>query len=115
MEYARASQYEVIDTYADHVLKSRTDRRPEFQRMMLAVDKGQFQAIILYKSNRIACNMLNALAYEDKLARMYIHIVYVKEDFGNNAAGRFALRTMMNVNQFYSKNLSEDIMRGILV
>lgn len=28
-------------------------------------------------------------------------------------AGRFALRTMMNVNQFYSENMAEDIKRGM--
>ena len=38
---------------------------------------------------------------------------YAEEDFDDTAAGRFALRNMMNVNQFYSENMAEDITRGL--
>ena len=31
---------------------------------------------------------------------------YAEEDFDDTAAGRFALRNMMNVNQFYSENMA---------
>ncbi len=82
--------------------------------MMRAAEKREFQIVLAYKSNRIARNMLHALSYEDKLAQHGVNVVYCKEEFGNNAAGRFALRTMMNVNQFYSENMAEDIMRGLI-
>ena len=112
-EYAAANNLEVIEVYADRHLTGRSDRRPEFQKMMRHAEKKQFQVIISYKSNRIARNMLHALMYEDKLSKFGIRVVYVKEEFGDNAAGRFALRTMMNVNQFYSENMAEDIKRGL--
>ena len=57
--------------------------------------------------------MLNALQYEARLDLLGIKTLYAKEEFGNTAAGRFALRTMMNVNQFYSENMAEDIKRGL--
>ena len=81
--------------------------------MMRDAGHARFDVIIAYKSNRIARNMLHALSYEDKLEQLGVRMVYVKEEFGDNAAGRFALRTMMNVNQFYSENMGEDIMRGM--
>ena len=37
----------------------------------------------------------------------------MEEDFDDTAAGRFAARSMMNVNQFYSENMAEDIKRGL--
>lgn len=113
-EYAKANNLQVIDIYADRHLTGKTDKRPEFQRMMRHAEKRQFQVIIAYKSNRMARNMLHALQYEDKLSKFGIKVVYAKEEFGDNAAGRFALRTMMNVNQFYSENMAEDVMRGML-
>ena len=112
-EYARTNKLEVVNIYADRALTGRTDKRPEFQRMMRAAEKGGFQVVIAYKSNRIARNMLNALSYEEKLSNFGVRLAYVKEEFGNNAAGRFALRTMMNMNQFYSENMAEDILRGL--
>lgn len=113
-EYAAAGNIQVVEVFADRALSGRSDKRPEFQRMMRHASAGRFTVVLAYKSNRIARNMLHALAYEDKLSKLGVDVVYCKEEFGNNAAGRFALRTMMNVNQFYSENMSEDITRGML-
>ena len=112
-EYAAKNNMTVVNIYTDRAITGKTDKRPDFQKMIRHAEKQQFQVIIAYKSNRIARNMLNALVYEDKLAKFGIRVVYVKEEFGDNAAGRFALRTMMNVNQFYSENMAEDITRGM--
>lgn len=96
-EYARQHGYKIVGVYADRAMSGRSDRRPEFQKMMRAAEKHEFQIVLAYKSNRISRNMLHALSYEDKLAQHGVNVVYCKEEFGNNAAGRFALRTMMNV------------------
>ncbi len=112
--YASEHNLRIIGTYADHAMSGRSDKRPEFQRMMRAAEGRKFQVVLSYKSNRISRNMLHALAYEDKLSKYGVRVVYAKEEFGDNAAGRFALRTMMNVNQFYSENMAEDIRRGLM-
>lgn len=111
--FALQNGIKIIQTYADKALSGRTDKRPQFQRMMRDAEKRGFSVVIAYKSNRIARNMLQALNYEDRLSRYGIETLYAKEEFGNTAAGRFALRTMMNVNQFYSENMAEDIKRGM--
>ena len=113
MAFAALNKIKIIQVYADKALSGKTDKRPQFQKMMRDAEKRQFTVVVAYKSNRIARNMLNALSYEDKLIRFGIETLYAKEEFGNTAAGRFALRTMMNVNQFYSENMAEDIRRGM--
>lgn len=113
MAFASLNKIKIIQVYADKALSGKTDKRPQFQKMMRDAEKRQFTVVVAYKSNRIARNMLNALSYEDKLSRFGIETLYAKEEFGNTAAGRFALRTMMNVNQFYSENMAEDIRRGM--
>ena len=111
--FAEANGITVTHIYADKAISGRTDRRTEFQRLMRDAEKRKFQVVIAYKSNRISRNMLNALSYLQKLESYGIETLYAKEEFGNTAAGRFALRTMMNVNQFYSENMAEDIRRGL--
>ena len=111
--FAKANNIEIIHVYADKAVTGRSDKRKDFQRMMRDAEKRQFQVVVAYKSNRIARNMLNALQYEARLDLLGIRTLYAKEEFGNTAAGRFALRTMMNVNQFYSENMAEDIKRGL--
>jgi len=111
--FAAQTGLKVLRVYADKALSGRTDKRPQFQKMMRDAEKKEFGIVIAYKSNRIARNMLQALQYEAKLDLFGIRTLYAKEEFGNTAAGRFALRTMMNVNQFYSENMAEDIRRGM--
>jgi DNA invertase Pin-like site-specific DNA recombinase len=115
MDFAKHENIEIVEVYADRAISGKSDRkRTDFKRMTRDAEAGKFQVIVSYKSNRISRNMLNALMYESKMADYGIKILYAKEEFGNNAAGRFALRSMMNVNQFYSENMAEDIMRGLL-
>ena len=113
-DFAAKNGIRIVGIYADKAVSGRSDRRPNFQRMMRDAEKRHFQIVVAYKSNRIARNMLNALQYEARLDLFGIKTLYAKEEFGNTAAGRFALRTMMNVNQFYSENMGEDIKRGMV-
>ncbi len=113
MGFAALNKIQIARVYADKALSGRTDKRPQFQKMLRDAEKRTFTVVVAYKSNRIARNMLQALTYEDKLSKFGIETLYAKEEFGNSAAGRFALRTMMNVNQFYSENMAEDIRRGM--
>ena len=113
MNFASLNGIKIVHVYADKALSGRTDKRPQFQRLMRDAEKRSFSVVVAYKSNRIARDMLNALKYEDRLGKYGIETLYAKEEFGNTAAGRFALRTMMNVNQFYSENMAEDIRRGM--
>ena len=103
----------IVDTYADRAVSGRTDKRRDFQRMMSDAAKGLFRYVIAWKSNRIGRNMLEALINEAKLQEMGVRVLYVEEDFDDTAAGSFAARSLMNVNQFYSENMAEDIKRGL--
>ena len=114
MDYADRANLQIVDTYSDKAISGKTDRRPNFQKMMRDSEKGKFQYVIAWKSNRMGRNMLQAMANESRLNELGIRCLYVEEDFDDTAAGRFALRNMMNVNQFYSENMAEDIMRGLM-
>lgn len=113
MEYARAKGFTVTGTYADRAMSGRTDKRPEFQRMMRDAEKQQFAYVISWKSSRMGRNMLEAMMNDAQLRDCGVRCLYVEEDFDDTAAGRLALRMMMSVNQFHSENMAEDIIRGL--
>ena len=112
-EYAASLGIRLIESYEDRAISGKSDKRPNFQRMMRDAHKGLFQYVIAWKSNRMGRNMLEAMMNEAKLNELGVRVLYVEEDFDDTAAGRFALRSMMNVNQFYSENMAEDIKRGL--
>ncbi|MBQ1788909.1 MAG: recombinase family protein [Oscillospiraceae bacterium] len=113
-KYAARNGYTVVDRYADRAVSGRTDKRPAFQKMMKDARSGSFDYVIAWKSNRIGRNMIQAMNTAAALAALGVACLYVEEDFDDTASGRFALRNMMNVNQFYSENMAEDIRRGML-
>lgn len=113
-EYAQRQGLTIVDTYSDAAISGKTDNRPAFQRMMKDSKKHQFQYVIAWKSNRMGRNMMEAMINNAELMKEGISCLYVEEDFDDTAAGRFALRNMMNVNQFYSENMAEDIRRGLM-
>ncbi len=104
---------QIVARYSDRAVSGRTDNRTDFRRMMRDASKGLFRYVIAWKSNRMGRNMLEALVNEATLQDLGIRVLYVEEDFDDTAAGRFAARSMMNVNQFYSENMAEDIVRGL--
>ena len=104
----------ITDTYEARAISGRTDNRPAFQRMMRDAEDGKFQYVLAWKSNRMGRNMMQAMVNESRLMDCGVKVFYAEEDFDDSAAGRFALRSMMNVNQFYSDNLAEDVRRGLM-
>ena len=112
--FAAHEGYTIVEHYPDRAVSGKTDNRPQFQRMMRDAHKGGFDYVIAWKSNRMGRNMMQAMVNESKLAELGIRCLYVEEDFDDTAAGRFALRNMMNVNQFYIENMAEDVKRGMM-
>ncbi len=111
--YAEANEITIIETYSDRATTGRNDDRHEFQRMMKDAERGKFQCVIAWKSDRLGRNMLQAMQNEARLNSLGVICMYVEENFDDTAAGRFALRNMMNVNQFYSESMAENITRGL--
>lgn len=105
---------DVVETYEDKAISGKSDRRPSFQHLLRDAEKGYFDCVLAWKSNRMGRNMLQAMTNEARLKDWGVRTFYAEEDFDDTAAGRFALRNMMNVNQFYSENMAEDITRGMM-
>lgn len=112
-EFAQRNKIDIIDIYADAAKSGKGEKqRREYQRMLRDAKKDKFDVIIAYKSSRISRNMIDALMFEERMDKLNIKTQFVKEEFGDNAAGRYMLRSMMNLNQFHSENMAEDIKRN---
>ena len=113
-EYAKGKGLTILEVYADRAMSGRSDKRPDFQRMMKDAVAGKFNCVIAWKSSRMGRNMLEAMQNDATLQNCGVRCMYVEEDFDDSAAGRLALRMMMSVNQFHSENMAEDIFRGLM-
>ena len=89
-EYALREGLTIIEIYSDAAISGKTDNRPAFQRMMADSKKHRFQYVIAWKSNRMGRNMLEAMINNAALMQEDVRCLYVEEDFGDTASGRFA-------------------------
>ena len=87
---------DVVETYEDKAISGKSDRRPSFQRLLRDAEKGYFDCVLAWKSNRMGRNMLQAMTNEARLKDWGVRTFYAEEDFDDTAAGRFALRNMIH-------------------
>ena len=77
--FAKEQGIRITATYEDRAVSGKTDRRPNFQRMMKDAEKRKFQYVIAWKSNRMGRNMLQAMMNEARLNDLGVRVLYTEE------------------------------------
>ncbi len=112
-EYATRLGLNVIGEYADHALTGTNDKRPDFQRMIRDSSKGQFQILIVWKSDRFARNRYDSAIYKAKLKQNGVRVIYAKESIPDGPEGIILESVMEGYAEYYSANLSQNVKRGL--
>lgn len=111
-EWAERNGFQIIKTYEDKALTGRSDRRPGFQKMIADSDRKQFQAVICWKTDRFARNRYDAAVYKARLKKNGVRLLYAKESVPEGPEGIIIESLMEGLSEYYSANLSENVMRG---
>ena len=64
----------MVAEYADKAISGRTDKRPDFQRMLKDSEKGAFQLLICWKMDRFARNRYDSAIYKAKLKKAGVRV-----------------------------------------
>lgn len=110
--YAQKNGFTIIGEYVDKALTGRTDKRPDFQRMLRDSDRGVFKAVILWKTDRFARNRYDSAMYKYRLKKNGVRIYYAKESIPEGPEGIILESVMEGYAEYYSENLSQNIKRG---
>ena len=113
-EFCEKNDIKIIGEYADRALTGKTDKRPEFQRMVKDAAKGRFQLIICWKVDRFARNREDAAIYKGRLRRYGVRIMYAKESIPDGPEGILLESMLEGTAEYYSANLSQNIKRGMM-
>lgn len=111
-EYAKKNGFTVIGEYIDKALTGRSDKRPDFQRMLRDCERGVFQAVICWKMDRFARNRYDSAMYKYKLKKNGVRIFYAKESIPEGPEGIILESVMEGYAEYYSENLSQNVKRG---
>ncbi len=111
-EYAQKNGLNVIGEYIDRALTGKTDKRPDFQRMLRDSERGHFEVVITWKMDRFARNRYDSAIYKYRLKKNGIRIFYAKEVIPDGPEGIILESVMEGYAEYYSENLSQNVKRG---
>lgn len=87
--------------------------RPEFKRLLDAIEAGKYDGIIAWHPDRLARNMKEAGEIIDLIDRNIIKdLRFARAHFENTPSGKMTLGISFVLSKHYSEHLSESVNRG---
>ena len=113
-DYADRNGYIVAREYVDEAESGRIADRTEFRKMLDEASKpnAPFNEILVWKFSRFTRKREHAVAFKSMLRRRGIRVVSITEHADDSPTGKLMEAIIESVDEFYSENLAQDVMRG---
>ena len=113
--FAQREGYTIVHEYADHAKSGFKDvsSRTAFQTMMAAAESGTFDTILAWKVDRFGRNREDSAIYKGKLRRYGVRVLYAMEPIPEGSAGVLLEGMLEATAEWYSRQLSENVTRGM--
>jgi DNA invertase Pin-like site-specific DNA recombinase len=113
-EYAKSHGFRILEEYADLGESAKTADRPEFKKMIKRCQKDKtIDAVIVHKIDRFSRNNIDFYAYKAILKKEGVRLISVTENIEETASGEFIENVLVAMAQFYSRNLAEEVLKGM--
>ena len=114
-DYAQKNGYLVAREYVDEAESGLIADRPQFRRMLDEASKPEapFQEILVWKFSRFTRKREHAVAFKSMLRRRGVRVVSITEQADDTPTGKLLEAIIESVDEFYSENLAQEVMRGM--
>ncbi len=114
-DYAEKNGYVVAREYIDEAESGRIADRPQFRRMLDEASKpnAPFKEILVWKFSRFTRKREHAVAFKSMLRKRGIKVVSITEHADDTPTGKLMEAIIESVDEFYSENLAQEVMRGM--
>jgi len=113
LAFANANGYTTIGKYYDKGLTGKTDKRPEFQRMIKDSYKQIFQYVIVWQLDRFARNKYESAIHKNTLKKNDIKVLSAKENISDDPTGILMETMLEGMAEYYSAELRVKVKRGM--
>ena len=113
MEFAEKQGISVMETFIDRGLSAKTDKRPQFQKMIKDSSKRKFDVIIVWKLDRFARNRYDSAHNKNTLKKNNVKVVSATEKISEGAEGILLESLLEGMAEYYSVELAEKVTRGL--
>ncbi len=114
--YDKASQLGAVlaEEYVDAGESARSAARDDLQRMLRDVKDNPPDYVIVHKIDRLARNRADDIAINLTLQKHGVKLVSCTENIDDTPSGRLLYGVMAELAQYYSGNLAQEVMKGLL-
>ncbi len=110
--FSKKNGISVVGEYIDRAFSAKTDRRPDFQRMIKDSAKHNFNLVIVWKLDRFARNRYDSAHYKALLKKNGVKVMSAVERISDGAEGILLESVLEGMAEYYSADLSEKVLRG---
>lgn len=111
--FAERQGIEVVGTYEDRALTGTSDRRPGFQKMIRDAERGDWDYVIVYTLDRFARDRYDSAVYKRQLKTCGVKVLSAMENISDDPTGVLMESLLEGLAEYYSKELSRKITRGM--
>ena len=113
--FCKQQGFHVVGKYIDRATSASkdTDKRTHFQRMIKDSVKRQFEGVVVYKLDRFARSRYDSATYKAKLKLNGVRVISATENISDNPEGIILESVLEGMAEFYSKELSQKVIRGM--
>ena len=114
-EYATKNGYFVVREFVDEAESGKTGDRPEFREMIAQARRSEkpFDIILVWKYSRFARNREDSILFKAVLRKAGVQVVSITEPLEDTPTGRLLEAMIESLDEFYSANLGEEVVRGM--
>jgi len=115
-KFAEAKGLEIVAEFIDPGVSARTDKRPEFQRMInLACGPHRpFEVILVHSQSRLFRNAKDLHVYRDRLASAAVRFLSATQDIGEGDAADIVSGVVGLFDEFQSKETAKHVSRSMI-
>jgi DNA invertase Pin-like site-specific DNA recombinase len=115
-QLAAARGWIVVDTYVDHGISGAKERRPQLDRMLKDARKRRFDAILVWRSDRLFRSLRHMVETIEELSSLGIGFVSAREPFDTTTpTGKLMLHLVAAFGEFERSVLIERVRAGLAV
>lgn len=111
--FAEQQGIEILNVYDDRATTGTNDRRPKFQQMIKDAEKSDWNYVIVYSLDRFARDRYDSAVYKRRLKDYGIRVLSAMENISDDPSGILMESLLEGLAEYYSKELSRKIKRGM--
>jgi DNA invertase Pin-like site-specific DNA recombinase len=112
-KFADRNGIEIVKVYDDRAMTGTNDRRPQFQQMLSEAETMAYQYVIVYSLDRFARDRYDSAVYKRQLKQHGKKVLSATENISDDPTGILMESLLEGLAEYYSKELSRKIRRGM--